>query len=138
MKTGAAVIAALVWTLLVGLSSFGFGYYVRGARQATNEVQTLHAEATTKARKDSKALAAGVRAAKATTTADQAFQKIRSDYEADLRKNPRTGCVLDADSLRLWNEANAESGTDAAGEPAGEVSTVAKSDAGRKRTDEPH
>lgn len=138
MKAGAAVIAALVWTLLVGGTAFALGYALRGARQATKEVQTLQAAAVAKDRKNGKALAAGVRAAHATSGADLAFQKIRSDYEADLNKNPRAGCVLDADSLRRWNEANAESDAGAAGESAGGVPTATEAAAGTERRDQSH
>jgi len=137
MKAGAAVAAALVWTLLVCCGGFALGYTMRGARQATKEAQTLRTAAVAKEKKDGQALAAGVRTEKAATGADQAFQKIRSNYEADLHKNPRAGCVLDADSLRRWNEANAESNA-AAGEPAGEVPAAAEAAAGPERGNEPH
>lgn len=138
MKAGAAVIAALVWSLMVGSGGFALGYFVRGARQATKEVQTLRSAATSKARQDRKALAAGVRTEQANSGADHAFQTIRSDYEADLRKNPYAGCVLDADSLRRWNEANAESERDAAGEPAAAVPGAAERQTGTERGNEPH
>ena len=138
MKAGAAVIVALVWSLTVGSGGFALGYFVRGARQATKEVQTLRSAATTKARQDRKVLAAGVRTEQANTGADHAFQTIRSDYEADLRKNPDAGCVLDADSLRRWNEANAESERDAAGEPAAAVPGAPEGETGTERGNEPH
>jgi hypothetical protein len=85
MKTGAAVIAALVWSLLVGTSSFALGTGVRGARQATKEAQPLRSAATSTARQDRKALAAGVRAEQASTGADHAVQTIRANDGADLR-----------------------------------------------------
>ena len=138
MKAGAAVIVALVWSLTVGGGGFALGYFVRDARQATKEVQTLRSATTTKARQDRKALAAGVRTEQANTGADHAFQTIRSDYEADLRKNPDAGCVLDADSLRRWNEANAESERDAPSQPAAAVPGAPEREAGTERGNEPH
>lgn len=137
MRAVTAAVTALVWTLLACCGGFGLGYYVRGARQATKEVQTLRTATVAKEKKDRQALAAGVRTEKAATGADQAFQKIRSNYEADLHKNPRAGCVLDADSLRRWNDANAESDT-TAGEPVGEVPAPAEAAAGAERGNEPH
>jgi hypothetical protein len=138
MKASAAVVAVLVWSLLLGCAAFAFGFHVRDGKQATKEVQSLRTAVTSKARQDRKSLAAGVRTEQAATGADQAFQTIRSDYEADLRKNPDAGCVLDADSLRRWNAANAESERDAAGEPAAAVPGAAEGEARAERGDQPH
>lgn len=134
MRAGAAVVAALVWSLLVGGSGFALGYLIRDLREASKEVQTLRTAATTKARQDRQSLQAGVRTARAHAGAEQTFQTIRTDYEADLRKNPDAGCVLDAVSLRRWNEANAESERD----PAGALPSAAEGEGGAERGDEPH
>lgn len=134
MKTGVIVAALLAWSLVLGGGCFALGYYIRGAVEVTKEAQTQGKEVKLKARKDRRALAAGVRTEQAQAKADTAFQRIRSDYEADQRKNPAAGCVLDADSLRRWNEANTQSDGGATGEPDGEVSAAAQGAAGRERS----
>ncbi|WP_143745609.1 hypothetical protein [Massilia sp. KIM] len=138
MRTATAVVAVLTWSLLVGIGAYALGWFVRDARQASHEVQALRTQAKTRDRKDQVALAAGVRTERAQARADEAFQTIRTDYEADLRKNPDAGCVLDADSLRRWNEANAQSHVDPESEPSGAVQTAAEARAWPERGHEPH
>jgi Flp pilus assembly protein TadB len=133
MKTATVVIAVLAWSLLLGIGGFALGYYLRGAAQVTKEAQAQDKEVKLKARKDSKALAAGIRTERAQAATDTAFQQIRANYETDQRKNPDAGCVLDADSLRRWNEANAQSDGGPASQPDGELPTPAESEAGGER-----
>lgn len=133
MKTAAVVVAVLVYSLVLGSSGVALGYYVRGAHEVTKELQAERKDARQKDRKDRKAFAAGVRTEQAQAKADTAFQRIRTDYEADQRKNPSIGCVLDADSMRQWNAAAAQSDSEAASQPDGEVSTTTKDEAGRQR-----
>jgi Sec-independent protein translocase protein TatA len=131
MRAATIAAIALLWSLFMGVCGFSLGYYIRGAREVTKEVQAERKEAKQKDRKDRKAFAAGVRTEQAQAKADTAFQRIRTDYEADQRKNPGIGCVLDADSLRQWNAAAAQSDSQAAGQPDGEVPAAAEDQAGR-------
>jgi preprotein translocase subunit SecF len=133
MRTSVVVIAVLAWSLFLGIGGFALGYYMRGAAQVTKEAQTQDKEVKLKARKDGKALAVGIRTERAQAATDNAFQQIRANYETDQRKNPGAGCVLDADSLRRWNEANAQSDGDAASQPDGELPTPSESAAGGER-----
>jgi Sec-independent protein translocase protein TatA len=133
MKAATIAAIALLWSLFMGVCGFSLGYYIRGAREVTKEVQAERKDANQKDRKDRKAFAAGVRTEQAQAKADTAFQRIRTDYEADQRKNPAAGCVLDPDSLRQWNAAAAQSDSEAAGQPDGEVPAAPDGEARRER-----
>lgn len=133
MKAPAIVAATLIWTAVSAGVGFAAGYYVRGTAAVTKETQEQTRATQQKARKDRKALAVGIRTEQAQIATDTAFQKIRSDYEADQRSNPHAGCVLDADSLRRWNEANAQSDRDATVEPDGSLSAAPATGTGRER-----
>lgn len=127
------LILVLAWSILLGGASYKFGVRVQKNADLADQARSDKRDRKLAARKDRKALAAGVRTEHDQAATDSYFQRLRADYETDQHNNPGIGCVLDPVSLRRWNEANTQSADAAAGEPAGEVSPPAEGEGGGER-----
>lgn len=132
--TARALVLVLVWTILVAVCSFLFGCHVQSNADEDQKSKAKDAERTQLKRKNTKALAAGVRVEQVQAAADTAFQQLRSAYEAEQHDDPHAGCVLDPVSLRRWNDANAQSDGGATGEPDAEVPAAAEGEPGPERS----
>lgn len=124
-----AILFILIWTLVVAIASFMSGRGVERAAYLADQAEQRENESELLRLKNRKALAAGIRTQKAQAKTEAFFQELRADYENDKKHNPAAGCVLDADSLRSWNAANAGPDGDAAGEPDAGMQPPAEAEA---------
>jgi hypothetical protein len=136
--TRITVIAFLVWSIVFGAACYGFGVYVQSNASTAELVKDQKKDTQLTKAKNRKALAAGIRAEQAQVKTDTYFQHLRSDYETDQHNNPGIGCVLDPVSLRRWNDANAQSGSPAAGQPDHGLPQPTATEAGPERSEQPY
>ncbi len=123
---GAAFLAGV---LVAGPAAFFSGKRIQRNADIAEQVEQRDNESELLRIKNRKSLAAGIRTQKAQAKTEAFFQELRADYENDKKNNPAAGCVLDADSLRRWNAANAGHDGDAAGEPDAGVQPPAEAEA---------
>lgn len=133
MTRADVLIIFIVWSGLLGSGAFFLGDRYASAACVAREVQSERKDGKLLKQKNGRALAAGVRAEQAQDAADTFFQTLRTQYENDQHEHPGTGCVLDAVSLRRWNDANAQSDRAAAGEPADDMPAAAPAGQGDER-----
>lgn len=133
MSRADAAIIFIVWSGMLGTGAFFLGDRYATAACTANEVKGERKDAKLLKQKNGRALAAGIRTEQAQDANDTFFQNLRTQYEADQNNKPGTGCVLDAVSLRRWNDANAQSDGPATGEPADEVPAAAEGEPGPER-----
>lgn len=128
----------LVWSIALAIGSFLAGQRVQSNADKAERLEAAEAEAENARHINRAILAAGVRTERAQAKTDATFLKIRTDYEAKQKADPSLGCVLDADSLRIWNAANAQDDDPAAAsKPAGGMPAAAAAAAGGERGEQP-
>lgn len=137
MTPAERVSAFLLWSILLASGAFYMGVRFATGQQAAGEVTVERKEAVTVRKKNTRALAVGVQTQKAQEAADAAFQHIRTEYEPN-QNMPGIGCVLDPVSLRLWNEANAQSDGNAPSQSDDELPAAAEGAAGSERGEQPY
>ncbi|NDP58020.1 MAG: hypothetical protein GZ090_01495 [Oxalobacteraceae bacterium] len=134
----------LILALCIGVWSAGLTViaYNMGTRNQANadkadQLAVAENDAEILRIKNRAAAAAGMRTEIAQVKTNTVFVKIRSDYEAEQRRDPSIGCVLDPVSLRLWNAANiqSDSATPAASESAAGLRDAADLAAWTKRSE---
>lgn len=124
---GAAFLAGV---LIAGPAAFFAGMRIQRNADIAEQAKQRENESELLRLKNRKSLAAGIRTQKAQAKTDAFFRELRADYENDKKDNPAAGCVLDADSLRRWNAANAGPDSDTAGEPDAGVRPPAEAEGG--------
>lgn len=128
-----AAVAIMVWSIGLGTAAYLAGKSRQADADAAAQLVAVENDAETLRIKNRVGTASGIRTEKAQTKTDAVFSKIRSEYEADQRRDPSIGCVLDPVSLRLWNAAATQSDGATAGEPDGSVRDTADPAAGSER-----
>lgn len=137
MARSSLIIVFLVWSLILGAGSFFYGQHVQANSDVAGEVKQDAKDEKVADKKRTAAVQAGIRTEQAQVSTDTFFQHLSADYENQQLSNPGIGCVLDPVSLRVWNNANAQSDSDAPGEPSAEVQPAATIDGGPERGTEP-
>ena len=130
-----------VCALVVTIVAFFYGQDIGLVKCQASKVDAVQAGAEKQADKNKAAQAVGVKTAREQQRINADFRQIRGEYQDEKRKNPdRTGYVLDADSLRLWNAANAgqQPGGRAASKSDDRVRGAAAAEAGARRSGKPH
>lgn len=114
-----SALAVGVLCLAAAVACVCVGYFGRGMASMAREAKTASKDQRQAKRKNSAALSAGIRTEQAQAVTDTYFNKLRTDYENEKDRSPGIGCVLDPVSLRVWNDANAQSDGAAASKPDG-------------------
>lgn len=116
------LVIELLLLAILSVGSYTFGAHTQRNADIAEQAEQRDIENEIARHRNKQSTAAGIRTEKAQAKTDAFFQKLRADYETDQHNHPGIGCVLDADSLLRWNQANTQSGDGTAGQPDGEVS----------------